>query len=401
MIKDCKRFSWLLYIYLGVLIFPLANLSAQEIPIDSSVVFINHDWIKAQKQALRTGKLVFVHGYKEEHNTSKKMEREVYTNFEVSQFFNAQFINLKLDLEKGVGVDFDKKYKTIEYPALIFLSPEGILIHHAGGFQSPESFLQLGEEVLDPHTQISAYKAAYEAGDRSADFLFRYASTLSLVDDSLSFKIGKMYLDKKDNWASNQALAMVGLLARTYGDPYFNYMVEKRYLFVKDFGEGVVDRKLVQIIKGDLFQDLDALDLEDAKNVFIKTFPSRKAAPLFDRFEIEYWDQKGRQGTYVEKTKAFVKKYSNISWNTLNEFAWEFYEKVSDPKALKWAIKWAKKSISININRFNTDTLAALYYKTGNQKQALKWAKRSIALAEEAGADYQGTTALLEKINKM
>jgi len=194
---------------------------------------------------------------------------------------------------------------------------------------------------------------------------------------------------------------MVLRLVEEYGDHFYQFMVSKRYLFIKEFGEGIVDGRLTQLIESYFNEKSEEVDLAEVKRVYEDIFPSRKAGPLYDYFEMNYFELQGRESRYIEKAAEYVKKYPSLQWNVLNELAWAFYEKIDDVSALKMAVKWARKSIEQNDNHYNNDTLAALYFKLGDQKRATKFAEKAIALARTAGEDYSATEGLLEKIRRM
>ena len=66
---------------------------------------------------------------------------------------------------------------------------------------------------------------------------------------------------------------------------------------------------------------------------------------------------------------------------------------------IEYALRWAKKSIDIKQDYANTDTYAALLYKSGNTKDAKTQAEKAIELAKKENTDYKGTQELLDKIN--
>ncbi|BDD11128.1 hypothetical protein FUAX_35600 [Fulvitalea axinellae] len=94
-----------------------------------------------------------------------------------------------------------------------------------------------------------------------------------------------------------------------------------------------------------------------------------------------------------EKIKPIWNDYAK-----LNTLAWHAYEKHDDIQSLLKGIELAQRSIELNENYYNTDTHAALLYKTGNYTKALKVAKRAIDLAKKKGLDYKPTSELIEKI---
>jgi len=90
-----------------------------------------------------------------------------------------------------------------------------------------------------------------------------------------------------------------------------------------------------------------------------------------------------------------------LKWNDssfLNNLAWDVYENENDTEVLKSAIKWVKRSIELDKNYYNTDTYAALLYKTGKYKQALIYAEQAIKIAKKEDDKYDSTTKLIEQI---
>jgi antitoxin component YwqK of YwqJK toxin-antitoxin module len=134
---------------------------------------------------------------------------------------------------------------------------------------------------------------------------------------------------------------------------------------------------------------------------------------------ISFFDDNGNvlaRGT-LKNGNGTVKKYNSDSkliktveyiygevfdWNNstqLNNLAWKIYENETDIGVLKNAIKWIKRSISLDENYYNTDTYAALLYKIGNYKQAIIVAKETIEIAKANGDNYKSTTKLVKDIN--
>ncbi|TRZ43159.1 hypothetical protein [Robertkochia solimangrovi] len=86
------------------------------------------------------------------------------------------------------------------------------------------------------------------------------------------------------------------------------------------------------------------------------------------------------------------------SWSDLNSLAWNYYQNETDSEQLNKALSWAKRSIELDKNYHNTDTYAALLFKTGEYTQALKIAKEAIDIAKENENDYESTSELINRI---
>jgi len=367
----------------------------------AGITFLNNQWTAALEEARANDKIVFIDAYTTWCGPCKMMDREVFNDSSVAEFYNNTFVNLKLDMEKGDGLVVASKYQVRGYPSFLFVDADQNLVHRGIGYQPIEKFLQLGREASDPTKQIGALSRSYQRGDRSEKLLYDYALALLKAGDQKGEGIGANYLAKQDNWANTKNMDLVRRLVRSYGDPYYDFIVSKKHLFFKQYGESSINAQLQNFLYRHFLSQVDKLDLGQVKKEFKQTFTASKADPFFDLFEVNYYDAIGDREAYVSTARAYVKKYPLLSWNTLNEIAWNFYERIEDPKALKWASKCAKKSISRESNFYNNDTLSALYYKLGKKKPALKYAHRAIELAKKAGAPFDETLALVSKIEEM
>lgn len=79
----------------------------------------------------------------------KKMKSTVFTNAEVSEYYNSTFINVSVDAEKGEGIMLAKKYGVKGYPTFVFIDPNGELIMQTSGYRASGEFLKLGKTATN------------------------------------------------------------------------------------------------------------------------------------------------------------------------------------------------------------------------------------------------------------
>ena len=72
--------------------------------------------------------------------------------------------------------------------------------------------------------------------------------------------------------------------------------------------------------------------------------------------------------------------------------------KLTDKTLLTQVTQLCLEGIKKEENSQNTDTLANVYYKLGDNKNAKFWAKKSIEIAKAKGDEYTSTEELLKKI---
>ena len=77
----------------------------------------------------------------------KRMKANVFTDSEVGSYYNANFINVSLDAEKGDGKALAKKYGVNGYPTFVFLNPDGSLSQQESGYHKASKFLELGKST--------------------------------------------------------------------------------------------------------------------------------------------------------------------------------------------------------------------------------------------------------------
>ncbi|MBR9922750.1 MAG: DUF255 domain-containing protein [Bacteroidetes bacterium] len=115
----------------------------------SAVDFIDAEMLMpVLAQAKEEGKLIFLDVYTTWCLPCKLMDEEVFPNKEIGNFMNKHFINMKVDAEKGNGVNLAAIYEVKVFPTLLFLSPDGRVLQRKEGAAFHKELMQLGENAL-------------------------------------------------------------------------------------------------------------------------------------------------------------------------------------------------------------------------------------------------------------
>ena len=387
----------LLTLLLAVLF--VLTLEAQSTGIE----FSQEDWKTTLAKAQKEDKLIFVDCYTTWCGPCKWMAANVFNQEAVGDYYNKHFINVKLDMEKGEGLEFAKKYGIRAYPTLMFVNGEGKMMHKAIGSRKADQFAELGQAANDPNQQVGALMARYEKGDRDAAFLKSYASVLQDAGMAEAEEAAMAYLKGQKDWKSEESMNFIFEMADyNLESELYQYIAENRPAFYKQIGQDKVDAKL----KGGVMYALRTMKSpsnEDVKSVYAKVFPE-KAVQYSEQYELQklmYSKDEAEMSQFIKKAPVFMAKYEVNDWQQLNSFAWRMYELMNDKENLTHARAWAKKSVEINSNYYNNDTLAAICYKLKEKEAALKHAEIAIAKAKEDGSDFSETQELLNKIKAM
>ncbi len=365
------------------------------------VVFHKESWKEILETAQSEEKLIFIDAYTTWCGPCKKMTRDIFPLHNVGQFYNENFINVKMDMERGEGVALAEKYDVILYPTLLFIDPDGKIIHRAAGYHNEKEFLGLGKIALDPSKSLAGMTASYEGGNREPAFLYKYTVARFEARDGSHPQIAEEYLATQEDWTTNDNMQFVYSFVEGTDSKMFDYILENRALFSSKFGENEVNNKIENIVMTRLNNQDDKPELEEVDALFKKVMGDR-AAINSSAYRMTYHRQKGDREGYAKAALDHYEKFkSELTPDDLNETAWTFYEVIADKKLLKCATKMSKQSIKMANNYYNNDTLAALYYKMGKKSKALKQAKKAVSIAAANKEDHSATDKLIEEIKAM
>lgn len=369
---------------LTLLTFLPGQLSAQSRIIE----FESGPWEEVVQKAKKENKPIFVDAYAVWCGPCKWMAKNVFTNDTVADFYNTNFVNVKMDMEKGEGIELAKKWKIQAYPTLLYFSPEGDMIHRICGAYPANEFITGGENALNPEKQFAQFVKKYENGNREPEFLAQYVQLLAESCMGGKEETEVYFATQKDEeLASERNWHLTLMLVDDMNSRVFKHLENNKKIFEEKYSKEAVAEKMEQVYTTALMRPLykkDAAAYEQTKQELIsrnnELATKAVAASEMKNFEIrKEWDK------YAEVAGKFVSTYAMDDSQTLNSIAWTFYEQVKDPKQLKKATAWAKKSVSLSENPYNLDTYSHLLHATGNKKEAIVQQKRAIELAKKMG----------------
>lgn len=148
---------------------------------NTTIHFRNGSWDEIVDQARKEKKQIFLDCYTAWCGPCKKLAREIFTQDSVAEFYNRNFICVKMDMEKE-GKELGKKYKVMAYPTLLYIDSGTEQTDHAlVGFVSGEKLLQEGRNALDPLRRLGGVEERYRQGERGMEFMGHYLGMLQAV----------------------------------------------------------------------------------------------------------------------------------------------------------------------------------------------------------------------------
>ena len=135
-------------VWAALMLFLSINSFAQGIEFEHS------SWEEVKAKAAKENKPIFVDAYTTWCGPCKWMSKNTFPQKEVGDYMNANFVSVKMDMEKGEGIEFRKKYEVNVFPTLLYFSPADELIHKGVGGMDAEGLLALSKDAIDPAKQL-------------------------------------------------------------------------------------------------------------------------------------------------------------------------------------------------------------------------------------------------------
>lgn len=100
------------------------------------------------EKAEREGKVVFLDVYTDWCLPCKLMTEEVYSRQDVGDFMNDNFVNYKVNAEKGNGPDMTVLYNIQSFPGLLFLDHNGRVLEQKEGAALQRELTEMANRAL-------------------------------------------------------------------------------------------------------------------------------------------------------------------------------------------------------------------------------------------------------------
>ncbi len=161
-----------------------AELFAIETAIDFKMVNTEAEWNRILTDNKTTLKPIFVDVYTDWCGYCKMMDRDVFSDDEVGDYFNSQFVNVKLDAETEFGALFAANFDVTGYPTYLILDDRGNFIGDIVGYTEKQSLLESAEAYIEGWKMLPGLSKKFANGTISDKELMDYAVLLDNQGDA-------------------------------------------------------------------------------------------------------------------------------------------------------------------------------------------------------------------------
>lgn len=249
-------------------LFITLNISAQQKGIEflTDTVFEN---VLARAKAEK--KLIFMDCYAVWCGPCKYMDASIFPDEKLGEFHNANFINVKYDMEKPYSSVIREKYNIKAFPSFLYLDATGEVVHRAvGSSQTAAEFLEISKLATDEGANFRAINELIKKGDRSATTISSYLDMYYGAPEAESLLNQYFTMSTDEEKMSAESWSLIQKHVTNIKSEAFTFFTKQKAEYEKLFGDEDVDNYLIQLMAytyrraPDDFEKLKQLDKEVA-----------------------------------------------------------------------------------------------------------------------------------------
>ncbi|MEC3906748.1 thioredoxin fold domain-containing protein [Tamlana sp. 2201CG12-4] len=319
------------------------------------IQFSKGSWAEIIELAQKEQKSIFMDCYTTWCGPCKKLSKKVFPVKEVGDYFNEKFISVKVDMEKGEGIQLKEDFSVSAFPTLLFFDSNGLETHRIVGFKSPERLIEEAKKSQSGKN-YGYYKNKYAEGERSIEFIYEYLKNLgsagkldeagAVVEEFLKTIAPEDYY-KIQYWSAIRAYINDGnseVIKYIHNNPkVFNAIYGTRPVELKLYRAFSATAKSFSTKEGDKtivdFEQYEAY-LNMLKEMQVKDIPKiKRTADMQYALATKNWE------VYLQAVNDIIKENESKS-RAISTLLWNYAMKINsvcdDMKVRKVASKWCQ-----------------------------------------------------------
>lgn len=343
------------------------------------IEFFHGTWAEAQEKARVEEKLIFVDAFASWCGPCKRMAASVFPQEKVGAYFNVNFINLKIDMEKPENAEFAGKFPVSAYPTLMFIDATGKLVQKAVGAKDADQLLDFAQKVIGRNDKSGDYEVAYNEGKRDPEFLLDYVRALNAAGKP-SLKITNEYLGAQSDLTTDINLRFLHEGAVEADSRVFDLLLKHQSKVAALVGTEKVNARIESACKKTLKKAIEFKSealLDEAKSKMKAGVPARAEAFAYDA-DMSYYSATKDVKNYLKAAQAYQKGDVKNNSARLHDLVISLLRAFPDEsKVLDQAQKWSKTAAENGGMPEYYLTLAEIYKRQGNKEKALDAAENA------------------------
>lgn len=372
-------------IFLLLLIIPLVSFSQED---HSGIKFQEGTWSEALGIAKQSGKHVFVDFYADWCKPCIWMEKSVFTDKDVGDYFNKNFVSIRIDAEheeaklvSSVGIE--------AFPTLaIFNSSGHMVLNHIGALDGSD-LIQFGNKaVAFPELQQTYFEDPENIGK-----LVAYLEVFKSLDPEEASRLAAEGLKDltEDQLKSDEGWMLISNFLHSYDSKPIQYVINNpQYYFdnYPEFGDFLGTLYERMIVDASRTNNPDLVIHAAEYEVLVRETLEMMDQPAdyyFKEAESQYYLEIGDLDKYFAVIDGLVYDYYYYDWNRLSEEVVEHADVFFDDEdKMHKILDWSERALEIESNYHTNFARSYTYYMTGNNQKALQYANVAYELCNAA-----------------
>lgn len=388
------------------------------------IQFENLSFEALKAKAKKEKKLIFINVYMTNCIPCKDMERDVFTDGAVADFYNPQFINASYNYNEKEGQEVSEIYDINCFPHFLFMDGDGKIVHSRMGFVNQQDFVKLAQIASNPKERLLYYEEEYPNRKADAEFLLQYLRILNKAKCvSLEFQFSsensehlaklnnllKEYfaLQPEEMLTSRVNWNAINDFTYDYKSREFSYLLKNAAAFKKLYTEDSVNSKIKDVLINEGALHTRGLKFTEANEMAyideIKKLNTPEAEPAIFWLRLRSAKSSQKWPDYMRLVTEAGNKFIRTA-EEKEMVSKVIYENIADQTALEQAEQLMKSAVETSPSWTVYETYANVLFKLNKKNEAKSMALKGIDTAKRIGAkpkNYESLTYLLEKIEKL
>ena len=321
----------LLFNFISLLVIPVTGIQFSDIDIE-----------QALRIAQEEDKMVFIDTYASWCAPCKKLE-PVFADPRVAQFFNNEFVNLKIDMESPIGKKLQYTYEVVWLPTLIIIDKDGEIVSKVARLVDAEELLEIGQNAISGYNQVeyslertpfsqpgqqaqtdynpeSKEQIIYVYDERASSgrphIMYHEAYLHLQLMDGKHNRVVNKYLSTQDDWSKPKNLKLIFDFLDISERKRFDYFIHNKHLFYDEIGKKKVDQSLDILIYESLHNGFPRPSLEEAITLYAYIDPDHAEQKAY-----KYYLNR----LFIDQAFEDFDQIAKVYLNDLNPYDFEIY----------------------------------------------------------------------------
>lgn len=366
----------------------------------TSIKFEDTDFQTILAKAKKDKKLIFLDAFAAWCGPCKMMEKNVFTDAKVADYYNNNFINARFDMEKGEGRTLAQTYFVRSYPTFLFINGDGEVVGQELGYIPSDEFLKIAEKYNKPGNAQGSLQERFDKGERNPEFLISFFKSAVKINPLKAKQAAEAYFKAKTSQDfTNDEINMLFGSIQSNQDFNYQYIVNHKDVLTKYIGNDNYSQFLFRVNIGKIIQDAsnvekgsfdDQLFLRETS----KYISAEEAQKALNIIKLNFFQTTQNWTSYETTALDVFKTGDGFSAEDLVTVCNFFNQHVSNKTSLQQAAMWAEKALMIEDSFRTNATVAQLYNKLGKKAEAKSFAESAVLHAKGQNVD-------LTEVNKI